>query len=112
LPTRGSQSLSSVPSKLITYMLTARPVIALALPQSDLAEILEQSACGWHVAPDAPDALTVKIREVAALSKAERLQAGEAGRKFALQNLSREVCLPKVVNVIESAAAADSARYR
>jgi colanic acid biosynthesis glycosyl transferase WcaI len=104
LPTRGSQSLSSVPSKLITYMLAARPVIALALPQSDLAEFIEQADCGWHVMPDAPEVLAAKIWEVVSLPKHERLQRGTAGREFALQNLSRDVCLPKVVNIIESVA--------
>ena len=54
LPTRGQQSLASVPSKLIAYMLAARPVIALALPHSDLAQVIEESHCGWVVPPDQP----------------------------------------------------------
>ena len=64
LPTRVRQSLVSVPSKLMSYMLAARPVIALALPQSDLAEVVERSGCGWIVEPDQPERLAALVSEV------------------------------------------------
>ena len=105
LPTRGRQSLVSVPSKLIAYMLAARPVIALALPQSDLAEMVERSGCGWVVEPDQPEQLAAKIKEVMAIEPSERTRRGQAGRMFALRNLTREVCLPKVIAILEAAGA-------
>ena len=43
LPTQGAQSLVSVPSKLISYMLSGRPVIAQAIPGSDLAHTVEDA---------------------------------------------------------------------
>jgi colanic acid biosynthesis glycosyl transferase WcaI len=101
LPTRGRQSLVSVPSKLISYMLAARPVIALALPQSDLARIIERSGCGWIVEPDQPEQLAVKVEEVMAMEPAELTGLGQAGREFALRHLTREVCLPRVIDVLE-----------
>ena len=104
LPTRGHQSLASVPSKLITYMLAARPVIALALPHSDLAETIEQSGCGWVVPPDQPEQLSTRIREILKLPRSELIQRGISGRKYALSNLVGEVCLPKVIHVLEQAA--------
>lgn len=109
LPTRSNQSLASMPSKLIAYMLAARPVIALALAKSDLVDIMGQSGCGWYVEPDAPDQLAAKIRDVLRQSRDEREQRGRAGRVFALQNLSREICLPKAVEVIERVACSQSA---
>ena len=105
LPTRGQQSKVSVPSKLISYWLAGRPVIALAWPQSDLADFMKQSGGGWLVEPDRPDLLAAKIREVMSLSPAELRRRGEAGRGFAARNLIREICLPYLVAVLERAGA-------
>ena len=107
LPTRHRQSLVSVPSKLISYMLAGRPVIAMALAQSDLGNIIDRSGCGWVVEPDDSRMLATKIREVMAMDPAELERRGEAGREFALANFTREVCLPKVISIIEQAAHRD-----
>jgi glycosyltransferase involved in cell wall biosynthesis len=103
LPTRHNQSLVSVPSKLISYMLAARPVIAMASAQSDLGKIIDRSGCGWVIQPDNPVLLAEKIREVLAMPSAERVRRGQAGRTYALNNLTSEVCLPKVINILEQA---------
>jgi glycosyltransferase involved in cell wall biosynthesis/ribosomal protein S18 acetylase RimI-like enzyme len=103
LPTSGSQSLASLPSKLISYMLSARPIIANAHPRSDLGTIIEESTCGWVVKPDSPDLLATKIREVMTMDTLELIRRGEMGRAYALRNLTREVCLPKVIDVLEMA---------
>lgn len=104
LPTRGRQSLASVPSKLISYMLAARPVIALALPGSDIAEIVGQAGCGWIVPPDRPDLLADQIKKVMGMETRELCHRGQAGRTFALEHLTRETCLPQVIDVLEACA--------
>lgn len=101
LPTRGSQSTASVPSKLISYMLAARPILALAMPQSDIARIIEESGCGWVIAPDQPALLAAQLRTVVTLDPIERDRRGQAGRRYALQNLTSEVCLPRVISILE-----------
>jgi glycosyltransferase involved in cell wall biosynthesis len=103
LPTRGDQSQFSVPSKLIAYMLASRPVIALALPDSDLAEMVGRAGCGWVVEPDNSRELAMKIREIMELKPEELAIQGKMGRAFALEHLTSEACLPRVVNVIEQA---------
>jgi colanic acid biosynthesis glycosyl transferase WcaI len=103
LPTRSNQSLASVPSKLLAYMLAARPVIALALPESDLANMILDSGCGWVLPPDQPEVLAAKIRQVASMAQAERRRCGMAGREFALRNFTSQVCLPRVISVLENA---------
>jgi colanic acid biosynthesis glycosyl transferase WcaI len=103
LPTRGSQSLASVPSKLISYMLAARPVVALAVADSDIARIIEQAGCGWVVEPDQPEILAMRIRQIMALEPVRLARRGEYGRRFALRNLTREACLPAVIDILESA---------
>ena len=104
LPTRGSQTLASLPSKLIAYMLAERPIIALALPGSELARAVEQSGCGWVVEPDRPDRVAVILREVADLAEDERRRRGRMARKYALARLTDQACLPAVIEVIEASA--------
>jgi glycosyltransferase involved in cell wall biosynthesis len=104
LPTRGRQSLASVPSKLITYMLSAKPVLSLAWPDSDLANIVEQSGCGWVVEPDRPDLLAAQIKRVMDIDANELSQRGLAGRQYALANFSKEVCLPRVIDILDQVA--------
>jgi glycosyltransferase involved in cell wall biosynthesis len=104
LPTQGRQSLASAPSKLIAYMLSARPIIAQAVPGSDLANVIVAAGCGWVVEPNQPDRLADAIREALSLSSEERRQRGQAGREYALSHFSRAVCLPRVVALIEASA--------
>lgn len=105
LPTRGDQSLVSVPSKLISYMLSGRPIIAMAHPDSDLAEILAASQCGWRLEPDAPGRFVEALGEAIALSPAERRRIGGRGRAYALATLTKESNLPRVIRILDEAAA-------
>ncbi len=104
LPTRGRQSLVSIPSKLIVYMLAARPVLALSYPESDLAQIVNESGCGWVVPPDRPRELAAKLRPIVGQSKNILRSRGLAGYKYALSNFTGEVCLPKIAAIIGEAA--------
>jgi glycosyltransferase involved in cell wall biosynthesis len=103
LPTLGEQSLVSVPSKLILYMLAARPVLAYALPLSETAAIIANSGAGWITAPGDMPQFAQHVREIAGMPLAERLRCGQAGRNFAVQNYSKFVNTKQVVNVIEKA---------
>lgn len=105
LPTRGRQALVSVPSKLIGYMLAGRPVIAAAISESELAHVVDACGCGWVVPPDRPDALAAQIREILRLESLELARRGGCGRAYALKNYTRQVCLPRVVTLLENAAA-------
>lgn len=106
LPTRGRQSMASLPSKLIAYFLAARPVVALAAPGSDLADWVERSDAGWVVPPDDPASLAARLQAVAGLTAAERAERGERGRATALREMTREANLPKMVVLVEEAGGA------
>lgn len=104
LPTKGMQSLNSIPSKLITYLLSGRPVIAAVLPESDTAIAIIGSGAGWVVDPDSAD-LMAKAIIVASEQTAECLrQMGSAGREYAIQNLTERSNLPRVIHIVEQAA--------
>lgn len=100
LPTRGRQSLASIPSKLIAYMLAARPILALSLSKSDLAHVIHESGCGWVVPPDQPDILAEKLKQILSQPNDSLRSRGEAGRAYALSHFTGEACLPKFANVI------------
>lgn len=100
LPTQREQSLVSVPSKLLSYMLAARPIIATAVSESDLAALIKRSQCGWVVEPDRPDLLAEKIKEVVQLPSEARQWHGDQGRAYVLEHFAEHVCLPKVIQIL------------
>jgi glycosyltransferase involved in cell wall biosynthesis len=104
LPTRGAQSLASVPSKLITYMLAAKPIVAQAVPGSELARTMDRAGCGFVVEPDSPEALARTLHLTAELPPQERADRAAAGRSYALQYMTTEANLPRLITVLESAA--------
>jgi glycosyltransferase involved in cell wall biosynthesis len=104
LPTRGSQSLASVPSKLLAYLLAARPVLATVLPESDTARVIEAAGCGWVIPPDDKESLAGKIEELTGLPDHLLEKMGLAGRQYALRHFTSETCLPKVIEIIKRAA--------
>jgi glycosyltransferase involved in cell wall biosynthesis len=78
-------------------------VLALTQSDTDLAEVIERSACGWILEPDRPDLLAAKVREIVALSRSELTERGESGRQYALRHFSREANLGRMVDILEMA---------
>ena len=101
LPTRGAQSVASIPSKLIRYMLSGRPVIAASLPGTELECVVKQSQCGWVIPPDDPRALAQAVFEARNLTTEERYRYGTCGRKYAIKNFTAANNLPKMVSILE-----------
>ncbi|HSY52592.1 MAG TPA: glycosyltransferase family 4 protein [Thermoanaerobaculia bacterium] len=104
LPTRGTQSTASVPSKMISYLFSARPVIAMAVDGSATAEVVRAAECGVVIPPDDPQSLADSIAQLVARSKQERRQMGESGYRWASANVTRDVCLPRVLDLMDAMA--------
>lgn len=102
LPTQGTQSLVSVPSKLLSYLLAAKPVLAMVLPESDTAQVIKSASCGWAISPDNVDQLAKKIKELSSIPSKVLEEMGLLGREYALKNFTTEALLPKVMDVIEN----------
>jgi glycosyltransferase involved in cell wall biosynthesis len=100
LPTQGEQSLVSVPSKLLTYMMAGRCVLALASPESEIARIVTDSQAGWAIAASDTETLGHCISEISRLPSDERDRRGQAGRSFVLKHFSASENLPKVVELL------------
>jgi glycosyltransferase involved in cell wall biosynthesis len=100
LPT-GNGNLC-LPSKLTSYLLSGRPVLASVDQDSSTKRILEGERCGKTVVPDDKDALINGFKYLAKLTSEERKKMGENSREYALKHLTREVNLQKVVSTIKS----------
>lgn len=99
LPT-GNGNLC-LPSKLTSYLLSGRPVLASVDQDSSTKRILEGEKCGKTVVPDDKEALVKGFKYFAELTTEERNKMGDNSREYALKHLTREVNLHKVVSTIK-----------
>ena len=102
LPTCGDQSLSSVPSKLITYMLAGRPVLCCAAEDSDVAQTVRAAACGWTIPADDAGAIARMLAVLSREPAHELRRFGEQGRAYALRHMTRAANLPRLLDLIQS----------
>lgn len=88
VPLLASIEADAVPSKVYRIMACERPVLAIASPESDLAQIVGDAGAGIVVPPD-PAAIARAIREYSLLDPAARKRAGRSGREYVLQTVAR-----------------------
>lgn len=100
LPT-GNGNLC-LPSKLTSYLLSGRPVLASVDQDSSTKRILEGEECGKTVVPDDEEALVKGFKFFAELTSEEREKMGKNSREYALKHLTRKVNLQKVVSTINT----------
>ena len=91
---------TATPSKLTAYMLTGRPIIASVDLDSDCANIIRESGCGLVVEPENAKALAVAIENINGKNVDEQRAMGKKAYDYALENLSKQKNLKKLVNVI------------
>ena len=73
------------PSKLLSALACAKPVLAVADADSELASAVDEGGFGLRVSTEQPGALAAALDGVAGLTAMERRQMGEAGRRFGEQ---------------------------
>lgn len=91
-----------LPSKMTSYMLSGKPVIASVDQDSATTRYIKEAQCGIAVEPDNLTALTEGFRTFAKLDKDKLKQMSTNSRKFAEENLTRKTNLPKVIEIIEN----------
>lgn len=94
-----------VPSKLLTYLPSNRPVIGAVHPESEAAHFIERAGCGVLVEPEAPDKLAEAVLKLSR-SPDLRTQMATNGEQFIRQNYERSLLLNKfeetLVEMIET----------
>jgi glycosyltransferase involved in cell wall biosynthesis len=102
LSTQGEQSLASVPSKLLSYMLASKPVLAMVLPESDTAKVIIGCGCGWVIPPDNVNLLAEKIIELTRIPSRVLEDMGLSGHRYAKNNFTAGTSLSRVIEIIEN----------
>ena len=91
---------SAMPSKTWSIMSTGRPVLA-NFDEGELKEIMEKNDCGVFTMADDLSGFVKAIENLAA-HRERCAEMGRNGRKFILENLTKEVGTRKYVEVIKS----------
>jgi glycosyltransferase involved in cell wall biosynthesis len=88
----------SVPSKVLTYLCSSRPILGVLPPDNSVAEILSTQEAG--VVVDPADRQRVAKEAAALLDDAERRRRmGEAGRAYAERTFSPETAADQFLEV-------------
>jgi glycosyltransferase involved in cell wall biosynthesis len=103
LPVKRGAAMSSVPSKLIAYMLSAKPVLATVDAESDTARYIREANCGWVGKPENLEWLAGKMVETAGKSRTELDAHGERGRLYALRHFSRQNGVERLATIVANA---------
>ncbi|MEN6409232.1 MAG: glycosyltransferase family 4 protein [Anaerolineaceae bacterium] len=91
--------LASLPSKVFNIMASARPVLAIAPEESDLAHLVKKGQCGMVSSPGAPDELANVILQLRDhQNELERM--GMNGRIHLEDRYSREGCVQQFENLL------------
>ena len=92
-----------LPSKMTSYMLSGKPILASIDKGSTAERFINEAQCGFAVEPDNVEALTEGFRKFVEMGKEHIVQMSKNSRRFAEENLTRRANLPKVIEIIESA---------
>ena len=90
LPVRKGFAKSSVPSKLIAYMFSAKPIIASVDADSDTAECVRSSGAGWVAEPESVQSLGKCMEESFHSSEDILRQKGGRGYNYAIEKFSKK----------------------
>ena len=91
-----------LPSKMTSYMLSGRPILA-SVEQSATTRYIKEADCGISVEPDNIDALAEGFKMFASMGLDELNKLGYNSRKFAENQLTRGSNLPKVIDALLNA---------
>lgn len=100
LPIKKGAAGSSIPSKLPAYMFSQKPIIACVDENSDTANAVILSDCGWVLPPENVDRLIHLMKEILSLPKEVLCHKGKNGFDYAIQNFSKKNNLQKIITVI------------
>jgi glycosyltransferase involved in cell wall biosynthesis len=81
----------SVPSRMYNVMAAGVPIIAVAHPQSELAQTVQESNCGWVLKARSAESMAALLRNLASEEGlAEAQMRGHAGRKLVCRRYTLE----------------------
>lgn len=103
LPMKHGAGMSSIPSKLPSYLFSAKPVIATVDRDSDTARFVRQAGCGWVGEAEDLNWLVAKMKEVTQFSIEHLETIGQRGKQFGLTHFSKSSGVVRLANTITQA---------
>jgi glycosyltransferase involved in cell wall biosynthesis len=100
LPVKHGAAMSSIPSKLIAYLFSKKPVIACVDEKSDTELTIKNASCGWILPPEELTALVKTLQTVVSIPHKELETLGRNGFNYAIENFSKKRNLEKLVHLI------------
>jgi glycosyltransferase involved in cell wall biosynthesis len=98
-----------IPSKLLTYMASGRPVLAAVNAASQAADLLRATAGGRIIPPEDSVALAAAVKEMQKDSY-ELLRMGRVNRQYAVDHFDQRQVLRRLESFVREASASRSAR--
>ncbi len=102
LPMRKGAGASSLPSKMMAYMLAGKPILASVDEDGDAARCIREAGCGWIVQPDNAQALAEGFLAVHAIDWPALAKMGNAGAVYGVVQFSKATGLARMSDVIAS----------
>lgn len=90
----------ALPSKIVSYMFSKKPILAIVESDCDIEKIILYADCGWVVKQNEQEDIKNKMSELIKTNPKVLLEKGERSEVYAIQNLSREVNLEKLSKII------------
>lgn len=103
LPLRKGIALRAFPSKFPAYLFSKKPVLAIVEGESDVADSISQAGCGWIVEPSDSKGLKEMFCSLPSMQPETLDEMGRKGFEYSQQNLTREVNLSKICDIIVNA---------
>jgi glycosyltransferase involved in cell wall biosynthesis len=102
LPTKKGAAMTSIPSKLIAYMFSAKPIIALVDRLSDTANAIYSSGGGWVGEPEKKIWLVAKFKEINDLPIESLQNMGRLAQEYGIKHYSKQSGINKNLHLIDT----------
>lgn len=90
---------ATIPSRMQSYMSSAKPVLAMA--GTGVKELIEETDCGFAIENDDIKTMEKYIREVLLKNKKNFAKKGENGRNYYLSNFTINKCIDDLEKIID-----------
>jgi len=90
-------TIPNFPSRLLSYMEKAIPVLSCTDPNTDVGSIVENNRFGWQCYSNDSDAFAKLVRNIMALSDEELVQMGRKGQAYLCEHYNSSVNVEKIL---------------
>jgi colanic acid biosynthesis glycosyl transferase WcaI len=88
---------TTIPQKTQAYLAAGKPIIMAV--DGEAAGLVKEANAGIVCMPENPQSIATAVRELFAMSSAQREAMGKNGQRYYRENMSFEIGLQKVINV-------------